>query len=148
MFSSPRPVVNWNPDTLTSNTGIDSLGNLEGHDGYNTGANYRPNSPGTFNAIINPHTYDPLRPNREAEPQPVDIGTRFLIIEDIGDINNTDGAAAWKALDGTDLVAHANDLIEWLELRRVPFKIIDGDCCTETQIEFDDGLMISFREVD
>lgn len=91
--------VSWDPDTLTTNTDIltDS----------------RPNSPGTFDAIINPLTYNPKRPNKELTDQPITTGLRFLIIEDIGNIINTDGADGWKGLGNEELIAHANDIIEW-----------------------------------
>ena len=45
--------------------------------------------------------------------RPVDTGTRFLIVEDIGNIINVDGADAWKSVFGEDLIAYANDIIEW-----------------------------------
>lgn len=91
--------VNWNADTLTSNTGIDSNGLLDTDVGYNAAGSYRPNSPGTFDAIVNPLTYNPGTPA---------IGTRLLIIEDIGNIENAAPATAWGPL-----VAYANDIIEW-----------------------------------
>jgi hypothetical protein len=41
-------------------------------------------------------------------------GTRFLILDDIGSYNNgTNGAVAWKGNDGSDLIAYANDIIEF-----------------------------------
>jgi hypothetical protein len=91
--------VNWNPDTLTTNTGIDSTGKLDSAVGYNGAGSYRPNSTGTFDAIINPLTYN---------PDAVVTGTRYLLVDDIGNINNVDPATEW----GT-LVAYANDIIEW-----------------------------------
>ena len=91
--------VSWNPDTLTSNTGIDSAGVLETMPGYNGPGSYRPNSTGTFDAIINPLTY---------VPKNVVTGTRYLIIEDIGNASNVTPAITWGSL-----VAHANDIIEW-----------------------------------
>ena len=91
--------VNWNPDTLTSNTGIDSSGLMPTDPGYNAAGSYRPNSPGTFDAIVNPQTYNPEIPA---------VGTRLLIIEDIGSTINESPAAAWGPL-----VAKANDIIEW-----------------------------------
>jgi len=91
--------VNWNPDSLVTNTGIDSAGLLDSMTGYNAAASYRANSTGTFDAIINPLTYN---------PGTVSAGTRYLIIEDIGNAANTTPAVAWG-----NLVAHANDIIEW-----------------------------------
>jgi hypothetical protein len=102
--------VDWDPDTLVTNTGIDSVGRLDfegtaaDSPGYNAGASNRPASPGTFDAIVNPLTFN---------PGTVAAGTRYLIIEDIGNIINTDGADAWKSTGGADLIANANDIIEW-----------------------------------
>ena len=78
--------INWDPDTLVTNTGIDSSGFLDTDIAdYNLASCYRPNSPGTFDAIINPQTYNPKRPtgNEDADLS-VSTGTRFLLIEDIG----------------------------------------------------------------
>ena len=91
--------VHWNPDTLTANTGIDSTGLLDTDSGYSAAGSYRPNSPGTFDAIVNPLTYNPEVPA---------VGTRLLIIEDIGSPENDVPAVAWGPL-----VARANDIIEW-----------------------------------
>ena len=105
--------VTWNPDTLVSNTGIDSQGKFDTYPGYNSVGSYRPNSPGTFDAIVDPLSYNPKRPNNNTTDQPVAVGTRFLIIEDIGNQINVDGADAWKSTAGVDLIANANDIIEW-----------------------------------
>jgi len=94
--------VEWNPDTLTGNTGIDSAGKLEGYPGYNPSTSYRPNSPGTFDAIINPQTFNPTS---NGTPE---TGTRYLIIEDIGAPGVENNTLAWGSL-----VAVANDIIEW-----------------------------------
>ena len=68
----------------------------------------RANSPGTFDAIIDPLKVGPGHGITDLQP-----GDRFLIIEDIGNEINTDGADAWKNSNNTDFVAHANDIIEW-----------------------------------
>jgi hypothetical protein len=94
--------VTYNPDTLVSNTGIDSQGFLDSNPSYNAAGSYRPQSPGTFDAIVNPLSYNPGTPT---------VGLRLLIIEDIGDNQSVaDGhyASAWG-----QLVAKANDIIEW-----------------------------------
>lgn len=41
-------------------------------------------------------------------------GQRYLLLEDIGSPNNSDGADAWKGADGTDLVAYKYDVIEYI----------------------------------
>ena len=91
--------VNWDPDTLVTNTGIDSTGLFDYQHGYNAAGSHRPSSPGTFDRII-----DPLQFN----PGTVPAGTRYLIIEDIGNADNQQPAVAWGSL-----IAHANDIIEW-----------------------------------
>jgi len=40
-------------------------------------------------------------------------GARFLIVENIGDIDNEDGPDAWKSTGGVDFVAKENDIIQW-----------------------------------
>ena len=101
--------VHWNPATLITNTGIDSAGILENIAGYNPGSSYRANSTGTFDAIINPLTYNPKRPNIALQTdQSIDIGTRFLLVEDTGNADNTVPGTAWGSL-----VAKANDIIEY-----------------------------------
>jgi len=121
--------VNWNTDTLVKNTGIDSAGLLDNQIGYNAAGSNRPNSTGTFDAIINPQTYNPKRPTgNEQTDQTVIVGTRFLLVEDIGSAINaedtpwtnvnppqaeTNGATAWKSTSGADFIAKANDIIEW-----------------------------------
>jgi hypothetical protein len=92
-------LIDWDKDTLVTNTGIDSQGRIDTEPGYSAGSSYRPNSPGTFDAIVNPLTF---------LPSGLVAGTRYLIIEDIGNIKNTSPAPAWGAL-----VAKANDIIEW-----------------------------------
>jgi hypothetical protein len=115
--------VNWNPDTLVTNTGIDSTGKIDNMVGYNAAGSNRPNSPGTFDAIINPLTYNPKRPTgKELTDQPIMLGLRFLLVEDIGSADNlvntewtgTPGTAAtnYSQVWGT-LVAKTNDIIEW-----------------------------------
>ena len=105
--------IDWDLDSLTSNTGIDSLGNLDTDPSYNLGSCFRPSSPGTFDAIINPLSYNPLRPAGGTVDAVPSAGTRFLLVEDIGSADNEDGADAWKNTDGSDFVARANDIVEW-----------------------------------
>jgi hypothetical protein len=101
---SSTMLVQWDTDTLTTNTGIDSQGRFDFEQdyappGYRNGTPGSKGSPGTFDAIINPLTYNPGTP---------DLGARYLIVEDIGNIDNAVPAAAWG-----NLVALANDIIEW-----------------------------------
>ena len=108
--------VNWDPDTYPKNYGIDSNGFIENIDvDYNLSNSIRP-APGTFDAIIDPNNKGP-RGSGLVDPTTgaVDLaaGTRYLIVEDIGNINNEDGPDAWKNNDGSDFIARANDIIEW-----------------------------------
>jgi len=112
--------VTWNPDTLSSNTHIDSNGRIEFKDlgytipSYRDGTNNQ-GGPGNFDAIINPQSYNPKRPRREDADQPIRPGTRYLIIDEIGSLHNADGtgATAWQSTTGVDFVADPNDIIEW-----------------------------------
>ena len=105
--------INWDQDTLNTNTGIDSNGLLDFEEGYDSDNSNRPNSPGTFDAIIDPLSFNPRRPLKELSDQPISVGLRYLIIEDIGNEINEDGADAWKSTGGVDFIANANDIIEW-----------------------------------
>ena len=81
-------IVNWDEDTIPTNTVI--VGPQA--------------TKGTIDYII-----DPLKTN------PTDIkgdGIRVLLLGDIGDASNTDGADAWKGTEG-DLIASENDIVEW-----------------------------------
>jgi hypothetical protein len=98
--------VNWDEDTLRRNTLIDSQGYLESDVTYFNLSTCNRLSPGTFDAIINPYTFNPY-------DYDLRTGTRYLIIEDIGSVDNTDGALAWKSTSEDDLIAHANDIVEW-----------------------------------
>jgi hypothetical protein len=61
-----------------------------------------------INAII-----DPTSVNVTSAITSPAVGTQYLIINDIGSFENTQGALAWRGVDGQDLVAHANDIIEY-----------------------------------
>ena len=93
--------VSWDSDTRPSDYLINSEGTVKEFDaaGYDAGVNNRPNSPGTFDAII-----DPLKIYPGHGMDNLQVGDRFLIIDDIGG-NDT---AAWGTFK-----AYANDIIEW-----------------------------------
>jgi hypothetical protein len=89
VLDSTMLTVTWNTDTYPGNTTITSVNRA---------------SPGTFDAIINPLTFNPV------DNAPV-TGRRYLLIDDIGDTQtntNTNNSVAW----GT-LIARANDIIEY-----------------------------------
>jgi len=93
--------VTWDSDTRTTND------LLEPYD-HNTKNRANNMSAGTFDAIIDPQKVYPGH-----GMQNVNAGDRFLIVEDIGDVNNVDGPDAWKSTGGVDFIAKANDIIEW-----------------------------------
>jgi hypothetical protein len=81
--------INYDTDTFPTNTEISSV--------------YRPGSPGTFDAIIDPTRVGPGHGIAAAT-----TGARYLIIEDTGDSGNAENPAAWGGL-----VASENDIIEY-----------------------------------
>jgi hypothetical protein len=82
--------VNWDIDTIPTDTVLTS----------SLGARSK------IDYIIDPQKSNPQDFDLSANP-------RILILESIGDSQNTDGADAWKNQDGTDFIANANDIIEW-----------------------------------
>jgi hypothetical protein len=82
--------VIWDTDTIPSNTAI------TGFDG---------NERTTIDFII-----DPLRWNPQERLVP---GLRLLLLDNIGDVVNTSGAAAWKNINNSDFVANEGDIVEW-----------------------------------
>lgn len=71
---------------------------------------YPANTLAPINAII-----DPLKATVDASITSPAVGTRYLILNDIGSLSNPQGTgpAAWRGSNGVDLVAHANDIIEY-----------------------------------
>lgn len=84
--------ISWDADTLPNDTEID-------------GPARNINSLTTIDYII-----DPLQTNVSALKTP---GMRVLLLGDIGNTDNTDGADAWKNSDNSDFVASENDIVEW-----------------------------------
>lgn len=85
-----------------------------------------------INAIINPTAVDPAS---IASPS---TGTRYLILEDIGSFDNDPGygPVSWRGTDGVDLVAHANDIIEYNGSRW----IVSFDSRTDTSLQYVSNL--------
>jgi len=72
--------VIWDPDTAHSNNYIDDQGNIQNIDlGYDNSTGR-----GTFDAIVNPQTFNPKRPNGEHFDQPISAGVRYLLVENLG----------------------------------------------------------------
>jgi hypothetical protein len=72
--------VIWDPDTFHSNNYIDNNGNIENIDtGYDNTTGR-----GTFDAIVNPQTFNPKRPAGEHTDQTIVTGIRYLLVENLG----------------------------------------------------------------
>jgi len=71
---------------------------------------YPTNTLANINAIIDPRK-DSVIPLVQAAVS----GTRFLVLNDIGDQETTsgNGAPLWRGTNGSELVAHANDIIQY-----------------------------------
>jgi len=61
-----------------------------------------------FDAIIDPYTVNV----DDVCVNPM-IGARYLILNDIGSADNIEAAQAWRGTDNVDLIAKANDIIEY-----------------------------------
>jgi hypothetical protein len=70
-----------------------------------------PNSEPAITAIINPQTFSPIE--KFGSISNIPSGTRYLVLEDLGSVDNTDGPDAWKNLAGEDTIIKANSIIEW-----------------------------------
>lgn len=77
--------IDWDADTIPEDTIIAGRTNID--------------------YIIDPTRFNPTQVKTP--------GLRLLLLADVGDVNNTDGADAWKNQDGSDFVASENDIVEW-----------------------------------
>jgi hypothetical protein len=77
--------IAWDGDTIPEDTIIEGRTNID--------------------YIIDPTRFNPSEVK--------ELGLRLLLLNNIGDSDNTDGADAWKNQDGTDFVASENDIVEW-----------------------------------
>jgi len=84
--------INWDTDTLPTGDVL-------------TGPARDTNSFTSFDKVIDPLLYNPTTDKV--------AGFRVLTLGNIGNANNADGADAWKSVTNVDLVAGANDIIEW-----------------------------------
>jgi hypothetical protein len=64
-------VTSWDSDTFPSNTLIEGPTRVEGRWGY-------------FDAIVDPTSFNPKRPNKEKTDQQIETGIRYLIVDSIG----------------------------------------------------------------
>lgn len=56
---------------------------------------------------------DPYSVNVDAILTNVAAGTRYMLVDDIGSNENVEGAIAWRGQDGSDLIAHSGDIVEY-----------------------------------
>jgi hypothetical protein len=82
-------IVNWDTDSFPDDTVISGPG------GDRTSIDY----------IIDPLRFNPSTVKAS--------GTRLLLLEAIGDPDNTNAPSAWQNSGGANFVADANDIIEW-----------------------------------
>ena len=82
-------LINWDEDTIPTDTVI--VGPIT--------------TSGSVDFIVDPTKFDPSTVKQN--------GKRLLLLKGIGDSDNEDGADAWKGDSNIDLVAGANDIIEW-----------------------------------
>jgi len=82
-------LVEWDEDTIPTDTVI--VGPVT--------------TSGSVDFIVDPTTFNPSNVKQN--------GKRLLLLKSIGDSDNEDGADAWKGDSNIDLVAGANDIIEW-----------------------------------
>lgn len=71
-------------------------------------------SRGTIDAIVNPLTFNPIE--RWNGLNNIPLGTRYLLLDSIGDPSNSDGPDGWKGIDGSTQTSYqllANDIVEW-----------------------------------
>jgi len=101
--------INWDLDTLVTNTSIDSNGFLDTDiPHYNATTSYRTASLGTIDGIIDPTQTGPNDAKFVERFGTLAAGRRYLLIEDIGNASNAQPASAWGPL-----VAKSNDIIEY-----------------------------------
>lgn len=104
--NSAQIIINWDQDSFPQDTVI------SGPTGDKT----------TIDYIIDPTRWNP-------EDYKI-TGMRILLLGDIGDEINQDGADAWKGTDGSELIARENDIIEWNGVKWVT--VFDSSEITET----------------
>lgn len=102
--------VRFDPESAPGDTLIDDLGYPDTSSSFNSAT-----ARGNIDAIIDPQTFNP-RPNVNGVLGWPSVDTRYLILEDINPdhaVTDYDGPQAWKNQNGTDFVAHTNDIIRW-----------------------------------
>jgi len=119
-------IVNWDEDTIPTDTVITSgLGDRS-----------------KIDYIIDPTKSNPQELGLTGNP-------RILLLGPIGDIDNEDGADAWKNLDNTDFVADANDIVEWDGSKwSIVFDASDNDSSVEVvyTTNLNTGVQYKFQD--
>jgi hypothetical protein len=100
---------------ITQPNGSEIVGTIANHPSdpslllYSPFADTTPaNTLSAINAIINPQSV-----NVGTYLTSPATGTRYLLVNDIGSSSNSQGALAWRGTGGQDLVAKANDIIQY-----------------------------------
>ena len=111
--------ITWDGDTIPEDTIIEGRTNID--------------------YIIDPARFNPSSVKT--------VGIRLLLLGDIGNVNNADGADAWKNQDGSDFVASENDIVEWyinsnsgLREWRIVF-----DASEETEVAYTSNLNTGYQ---
>ena len=94
-------LVSMDQDSLPANTAIAS-------------SNRSASSLTTIDAVIDPTTFNPIEAWGGLSSIP--LGTRYLLLEEIGYEGNVDGAEAWKGSDGSSQTSYKlkqNSIVEW-----------------------------------
>lgn len=94
-------------------------------------------------SIIDPTTFNPLSHWNGINNIP--NATRYLILEDIGNVDNTDGPDAWKNFDGTDFRASANDIIQWNATSKSWSVIFDSKNSPDTRYLQNQKTMVQYK---
>lgn len=92
------------------------------------------NTLGPVNAIVDPQAMGP----GAGLPAAI-LGHRYLLTNDIGDVGNASGAAAWRG--AVDLVANTNDIVEYNGTNW----IVAFDASEETSIEYVSNLATTIQ---
>lgn len=132
-------VVDLDSDTLPTNTVITTVHG----------------SRGTIDAIVDPTTFNPIQRWNGAANIPV--GTRYLLLDTIGDPNNIDGPQGWKGADGSTLTSYTlleNDIVEWTGTKWEPVFIATTaespsyitNLKTGVQYKWEDGVWLKSFE--
>lgn len=87
-------------------------------------------------AIINPQNV-----TVDSELLNPEVGTRFLILNDIGNINDTEGAPIWNREGYDRFIAHANDIIEF----NGSFWTVSFDSTNHNSIEYVSNLKTNLQ---